>query len=272
MQKEGGVQSPDDDLTSRAIPPPPGVDARVYDAIGRDFLGHFTKLGGLEPNERVGDVMCGFGRMAVQLARYLTPRGRYFGFDTRERAIRWCEENIGERHPHFRFRHAPLRNAFWSPGGDVAASEFSFPYPDAWFNFVIVTAVMPHLTPPDMERFLSETTRVLVPGGRAFLTYFVIDDTALANLEAGKATREFVHRYDDVSWVMNAEMPEATIAFEQNYLLKALRNFGLRVSQPISYGSWSGRDDFVSYQDIVIASRPKSRRTRLSKAFQRGAH
>jgi len=46
-----------------------------FTAIGLEFLRHFIGIGGLEPNERVLDVGCGIGRMAIPLTRYLGAEG-----------------------------------------------------------------------------------------------------------------------------------------------------------------------------------------------------
>src|SRR5687768_5417535 len=50
-------------------------------AVGERYLGYFRDLCGLRPEETVLDVGCGVGRMAVPLAGYLSPPGRYEGFD-----------------------------------------------------------------------------------------------------------------------------------------------------------------------------------------------
>ena len=43
--------------------------------VGETFLRHFRELADLRPDERVLDVGCGVGRMAVPLAGYLRPAG-----------------------------------------------------------------------------------------------------------------------------------------------------------------------------------------------------
>jgi protein-L-isoaspartate O-methyltransferase len=40
-----------------------------YRAIGAEYLGHFVRLGGLKPSDRVLDIGCGIGRMAVPLTQ-----------------------------------------------------------------------------------------------------------------------------------------------------------------------------------------------------------
>ena len=89
--------------------PPRGlsfVGGGDFTATGREFLGHFTELGGLEPGDRVLDIGCGIGRMAIPLSGYLEG-GSYAGFDVGRAMIRWCRRNISPRHPEFEFELGP---------------------------------------------------------------------------------------------------------------------------------------------------------------------
>jgi hypothetical protein len=55
------------------------------DPIGEEFLGFFTALAGLSPDDRVLDVGSGKGLTALPLTRYLSGLGSYEGFDARPR-------------------------------------------------------------------------------------------------------------------------------------------------------------------------------------------
>ena len=52
-----------------------------FKETGNLFFQYFIELGELKPSERVLDVGCGIGRMAIPLTKYLDERGRYEGFD-----------------------------------------------------------------------------------------------------------------------------------------------------------------------------------------------
>ncbi|MCT4572638.1 class I SAM-dependent methyltransferase, partial [Bacillus thuringiensis] len=54
--------------------PPPELVQYVggdFKKVGKEFLKHFIQIGALKPNEKVLDVGCGVGRMAVPLLNYL---------------------------------------------------------------------------------------------------------------------------------------------------------------------------------------------------------
>ncbi|MED3038852.1 class I SAM-dependent methyltransferase, partial [Bacillus tropicus] len=54
--------------------PPPELVQYVggdFKKVGKEFLKHFIQIGALKSNEKVLDVGCGVGRMAVPLLNYL---------------------------------------------------------------------------------------------------------------------------------------------------------------------------------------------------------
>ena len=111
--------------------PPRGlsfVGGGDFTATGREFLGHFTELGGLEPGDRVLDIGCGIGRMAIPLSGYLEG-GSYAGFDVGRAMIRWCRRNIASRHPEFEFEWAPIHNAQVQPVREPLRGRVQVPLP-----------------------------------------------------------------------------------------------------------------------------------------------
>ncbi len=115
--------------------------------VGKEFLGHFQKVGRLEPQESVLDIGCGIGRMAIPMTAYLD-KGSYAGFDIIPFGIKWCRDRITPRFPGFRFSHADIHNSAYNPGGTIAPEDFRFPYPDATFDFAFATSVFTHLVQP----------------------------------------------------------------------------------------------------------------------------
>ena len=50
-------------------------------------------------------------------------------------------------------------------------------------------------------------------------------------------------------------MPEDAICYDETYLLELYDKYQLAIKNPISYGSWSARDEYVYYQDMIVAYR-----------------
>jgi SAM-dependent methyltransferase len=221
-----------------------------FAATGDEFLAYFVELGGLQPSERVLDVGCGIGRMARPLAGYLSGEGSYDGFDVNREGIGWCRRRY-RRHPTFRFQVADIFNARYNPGGAHRADEYHFPYEHGSFDFVLATSVFTHLLEADATNYLAECARVLAPGGRLFATLFLLNDTSRALMAAGTAGMTFLDVDERVA-ILDEDLPEEAVAYDDEWVFETLRSEGLELTG-IHPGSWSGRDEFVSFQDMVIA-------------------
>lgn len=225
-----------------------------FKETGRQFVDLLVARTGLRPDDAVLDVGCGAGRMAVPLTRYLSAEGRYEGFDSFARGVRWCEEQITPRFPHFRFRVADLYNEFYTPRGRIKASEYQFPYADASFDVVFLASVFTHLLPDDMEHYLSEIARVLKPGGRCVITYFLLNADTLQRMRAGEADLDFQFDFGRYRSI-NETGKEAAVAFEEPQIRDLYGQRGLTVEEPVEWGSWSGATGAAMYQDTVVATR-----------------
>jgi len=237
--------------------PPPELELSVggrFREVGEEFFTYFVDIGGLRPTDRVLDVGCGVGRMAVPLTRYLVDPGGYDGFDVMPRAIAWCQTQITPRFPRFRFQYIPLRNDTYNTTAAQTAATFTFPYPAASFDFVLLTSVFTHLLPDAARQYVSQIATILKPGGRCFCTFFLLNAESEGLLQAGLSPQfPFAHRYDANCRVQDAKKPEEAIAYDEALIRDWFEAAGLTLADPIRYGSWCGRSDGLSLQDIIIA-------------------
>jgi SAM-dependent methyltransferase len=244
---------------NRFLPVPPPDKLFVGDgdylAIGAEFLGHFVRIGGLAPGERVLDIGCGIGRMAVPLTQYLDETGSYDGVDIVADGIAWCREAIGSRYGRFRFHHLDQHHPLYNPAGTVRTAEATLPFPDGAFDFVFLTSVATHLEADALLRYAKEIRRVLAPGGRCFVTAFLMNKPARGALRAtDREARRLPFDPDAAGPVLYAypEQPTAAVAFDEDFFLASFLAAGLRRRRPAVYGHWSGRRTAPVFQDICV--------------------
>jgi SAM-dependent methyltransferase len=228
------------------------ADQEKNAAIGEGLLRLFIELCELKPSEDVLEIGCGVGRVALPLTRYLDPEATYEGLDVVAEAIDWCVANITSGYPNFRFRQSDIFNRWYNPDGRTQAKDYRFPYEDEAFDFAFLTSVFTHMFPEDVENYLFETTRVLKPGARVLLTFFLLNEESIALMKKGEGF-VFEHEFDGFR-AASREVPEATIALHEEFVLDLLRRCGLVTRTPIHYGVWAGdREGSSVYQDTIVA-------------------
>jgi SAM-dependent methyltransferase len=191
--------------------------------------------------------------MARPLASFLSPDTTYDGFDVDRDSIGWCRRRYRRRHPNFRFQVADLFNARFNPHGTYRAAEYRFPYADGAFDFVVATSVLTHLMPEESEHYLAECARVLAPGGRLFGTWFLLNDVSRKLIEEGRSGLPFLDAHEPVA-IVDEAVPEEAVAYADDWVFEVLHRHGL-ILTGLHPGSWCGREEYVTFQDIVIAER-----------------
>ena len=127
----------------------------------------------------------------------------------------------------------------------VEAGAEELPYASTSFDTVVSTLVLCTVERP--EGAVSEIRRVLKPDGGALLTFFVLNDESRALIKAGKAALEFLDPDDHVA-VVDADLPEEAVAYDEAWVRERLAGAEVR------YGSWCGREEHTSFQDLVVAT------------------
>ena len=225
-----------------------------FKSVGETYAKWIIEFAGLTGKDRILDVGCGIGRMAVPLIPYLGAEGIYEGFDVVAEGIEWCGKNITRKHPNFRFRVADIYNKQYNPRGKVASSEYRFPYEDAYFDVVFLGSVFTHMRLADTAHYVHEISRVLKNGGRCFATFFILNAESLASIKSGRSALDFQHPLD-ACLTIDKRTPERAIGYHEGAVREMFGKERLAVIEPVRFGSWSGRDGCLGYQDIVIAKK-----------------
>ncbi len=203
-----------------------GANTEHFRLVGEYTVGRMRELAGLRPSERVLDIGCGIGRIAVALTQYLDHRGSYVGFDIVEHGIEWCRQRITPRYPRFSFFVADIHNGLYNPRGRHKAVEYRFPLEDGSIDFVLLTSVFTHMPRDEVEHYIDEISRVLDQGGRCFCTAFVLTAERRETIAAGKSGRTFIDTGDGY-WVEKSDSPMSAVAFDEPALRAMFESRGL---------------------------------------------
>lgn len=219
------------------------TDMENFKIVGQLIVDWLVKLGGLRTSNKVLEIGCGIGRIAIPLTQYLQ-EGSYEGFDVVRRGIEWCHQKITPKFPKFRFQWVDLFNETYNPNGSQKAAYYRFPYSDGHFDFVFLASVVTHMQPADLQHYLAEISRVLKSGGTYFFTAFLIDQEARRNMWTGRRKFQEVGGY----WTINPRRHEDGIGYDQTLLFAWLGMHGFAIKH-VQYGRWW---EVESAQDIVI--------------------
>ncbi|MDR1724654.1 MAG: class I SAM-dependent methyltransferase [Tannerella sp.] len=236
-----------------AMTPPKGlifIGSGDFVKQGEMLLDLLVRYAALKPDSSVLDIGCGIGRLAVPLAKYLSPAGSYHGFDIVKNGIDWCNAHIASKYPNFRFLHVDLKNTLYNDSTSAEARNFTFPYDDNSFDCIALTSVFTHMMPEDMENYLAEISRVMKPEGKCFATYFIVNEAISKKMSEGKTNFMFAHSFGTY-YLMDKNVKEANVAFGEDYLVSSFKNHGLEC-QAIHYGEWSNSPGSFFFQDIAI--------------------
>ena len=126
------------------------VDAFLFRGQWRELRQKTINLARIQPSEKVLDVGCGTGTLAMEVARRVGRAGSVAGIDPSTEQIAWARSKAVQRNVPVEFQIGVIEN---------------LPLPDQTFDVVLSTLMMHHLPAPLKRQGLAEVARVLKPGG-----------------------------------------------------------------------------------------------------------
>jgi SAM-dependent methyltransferase len=173
--------------------------------------------------------------------------------DVSKHLVSWCQRRITPPYPAFQFTHADVRTELYNPGGGESAFSYRLPFPENHFDLVVATSVFTHLLPAAIKHYLRECARVLSPGGHLFGTFFLIE----GGTSSPDGGLNFAHGFEEGSLVVDPKNPQRALAVRSDWVLDAAARAGFQPKPPVRWGSWTGRPDGYSGQDVIIFTKAR---------------
>ena len=245
-----GVEAP---APPDALPLPPpelrfmGRSDEAFLDVGDDVVSELKDLVGLQPDDDILDIGCGYGRVAHALLRH-GHVGRYVGMDILARHVIWCADRLTPvSYGRHTFHRLDVENSRYNPTGSLRPTDVSLDLGPAP-NLVIATSLFTHMYPDAIEHYLRETHKFIAPDGRVFATFFLLNESQARMEREGRSAYPMRNRHDDVSRYFDEEDPLHAFACDQAWVESLVRSLGFEV-EALELGSWCGRPTQRVYQE-----------------------
>jgi ubiquinone/menaquinone biosynthesis C-methylase UbiE len=145
------------------------------------FRRQLVELAGVREGERVLDVGCGTGSLAIAASRAVGKSGSVIGIDPSPEFIRRAAAKA---------RRARMNATF------QAGAAQDLPFEDGSFDVVMCTFVLHQLPPAALHKAAAEMARVVQPGGRVLIVDIGGEQGARQTVHVRAAARHGVHLFD----------------------------------------------------------------------------
>ena len=211
-------------------------------------------------NSTILDVGCGTGLLAIASEPFLGERGKYLGIEVAKANIDFCRAHYPE--PKFEFIHLETDNAFYSPQhGD---RQRAWPVDNNSVDLTTALSVWTHFNEEDATFYLKEVSRVLKPGGKAIITFFLLDDLYHTSVDTRSSQPGKYSKMPQDRWIFDqpsygstrcyhprwADIPEKAIGLTQEGLDLILDISGLKLIGQHT-GNWKEVPG-IFFQDVLV--------------------
>jgi ubiquinone/menaquinone biosynthesis C-methylase UbiE len=144
------------------------------------FRRQLVELAGIRPGNRILDVGCGTGSLAIEAGKVVGPEGAVVGIDPSPEMIGRAKKKA-RRQANVQFQ--------------LAAAQ-SLPFDDSSFDVVMSTLVLHQLPAESLHQVKTEMARVLKPGGRLLIVDIGGEQSSSHTPHVRAAHRHGVHLFD----------------------------------------------------------------------------
>ncbi len=232
-----------------------GGDPELVGAQNLELVKTLTQF---RPDMSVLDFGCGCGRVALPILGSLSAEGCYTGVDIIPRLVQFCQTEIASHYANSSFYLSADNNELYRKF--IAADPCNAPKLDRLeqlggrqFDLILSFSVFTHLELKESGDYLKRLATLLQPGGEILVSCFLSNDSSRDYMQRQLSdivfSREEFNKHD--ACYVTEDGGLAAVAFRESSLLALGWGAGLDVAT-IHYGSWCGRAQRNSFQDIVV--------------------
>ena len=206
------------------------------------------------------DVGCGTGLLGISSEPFLGEKGRYVGIDVMGNDIKFCRNHYPPS--SFEFIHFDANNPEYSPS--QKSKRLKWNLEDERFDLVTALSVWTHLNEKDALFYIKEVNRILKSGGKAIITFFLLDDLYERSLKIRSSEKGKYHftsqdmwifdksAYDSEDWLCPkwAKVPESAIGVTNVGFERLITEAELELIKHYP-GNWKEVPG-VFFQDILV--------------------
>ncbi|MHB8174767.1 MAG: class I SAM-dependent methyltransferase [Nitrospirota bacterium] len=148
---------------------------------------------------KILDIGCGTGLLGIASEPFTGDGGSYTGMDVMAKDVNFCRTHYPS--PPFEFIHLNIKNPKYAP--DQEDKKLPWPLENESFNLALALSVWTHLGEEDAIFYMKEVCRVLKPGGKAIISFFLLDELYREGL--GRRSKEpgKFHMTSQAKWIFD---------------------------------------------------------------------
>ncbi|MTI40944.1 class I SAM-dependent methyltransferase [Fulvivirga lutimaris] len=206
------------------------------------------------------DIGCGTGLLAIASQNFIKDNGKYTGLDVLKKDVDFDTNHYDPK--HYEFIHFDLANPTYVK--NQSDEKKPWPVPSETYDLVTALSVWTHLKEDDAIYYFKEIKRVLKPGGKAVITFFVLDRAYEYSLKEKSEKKGKYHNTPSNKWIFDdpaygskdwfapkwVKYPEDAIGVTENGLNLLLSESGLKLKE-LHHGNWKEVPGLY-FQDVLI--------------------